>query len=451
MQERTLWWLKPAWIVGGFSGFVTIAAYLLPETAYLTNWRTPKFVDGELTALMLALLACFVASSLVVGIRPKGGLSSKVQPEPQLSQRLLTRLFLISYCLTLFGYLVWASLAVARGLNGSVILGLLRGQNGLAYVIRHDYLANVPGVTTCTQFGVAAVILGALSNATLKRRRLMLLVAPMLTLTILRVLLNDERLALTELLVPLTVLMVHKLSRSAVQGWTRSFLSALPVAGFGALFVFFSVFEYFRSWVNFYSNGNQTFIEFAASRLLGYYVTAANNGACLLQSVPSPMQAPLITMEFAFRAPILGNLMRELFPNTISGSMYFGLLARVANPEYNNNGGILPPVFEWGVSAGFLYWLLAGVACGLLHRWFRAGNAWGLCLYPFVFITLVEIPRGLYWSDSRAFPPLCFLLVSAFLLRMEQERTSAVAVRPPLSREATHGGHGFGVAHSVTE
>lgn len=74
-----------------------------------------------------------------------------------------------------------------------------------------------------------------------------------------------------------------------------------------------------------------------------------------------------------------------------------------------------------------LYWLAAGLLTGWLYRQFRRGSAWGLCLYPLIFLGSLEVPRGLYLSGGRAIPAICFLLLSAWLLHIRQRRAAAAA------------------------
>jgi hypothetical protein len=68
------------------------------------------------------------------------------------------------------------------------------------------FLETVPGVTTCTQFGIAAGVLGCLIGAggrwDMVRRKLAIL----LFLALLRALIYSERLAFLELAIPFLVL-----------------------------------------------------------------------------------------------------------------------------------------------------------------------------------------------------------------------------------------------------
>jgi hypothetical protein len=423
MEGRTVWWLHPAWVVGGFSGVIVILAHLLPARTYLFSWRTPKFLDQESLVLMLLCIACFVIGTLLVDFRPMGFLRRARQSEPALATETLSRLSHVSCALTFFGYLVWTGVALKRGLNFGVLVELLRGENGIAYTMREKFLGNITGITTCTQFGMSTVVLALLLGRKLTKRSVFLLFVPFGLLTFARALVNSERLALVEVAVPAGVLLIRLLvNRVGTKPAMRSLLSVLPLLGLGVLFLVFGAFEYFRSWLTFYARGDQSFWEFAASRLLGYYVTALNNGALILHFIAAPIGAPFQTLSFLWRFPGLKELADSVFPLSVNFS-YFDFLARNANPEFNNADGLLLPVLDFGILGGLLYWAGVGVLCGSLYRRFRLGDAWGLCLYPLVYVTLLEVPRGLHWGDGRAFPPYCFLIVSAFLLRVRQLRT----------------------------
>jgi oligosaccharide repeat unit polymerase len=435
MRNRSLWWLHPAWTVGGFTGLVVVASHLLSPLTYLNNWHTPKFLDGSSFLLMALCVLLFVGGSVLADLPGRNTVRREVLPERPLDQPLLRKLFLVSYGLTLFGYLVWAAVAVGRGLSLGIIVQLLRGQNGVAYIMQDRYLGNIKGITTCTQFGIATVVLAVLIGVRPTRRQWLFLAGPFVLLTLIRVLLNSERLALIEVAVPALVLLVQRLNLSSSKRWVQGTLRVAPVAGFGALFASFSIFEYFRSWVTFYSGQGVSFFEFAGSRLLGYYATALNNGTCLFRYLSEPLHMPLTTLAFLWQAPIIKDLLLSWFPNAFTIDDYYGMLSREANPEFNNGGGLLAPMVDLGVPAGLLYWLLAGLVCGILYRLFRAGNAWGLCLYPFVYITLLEIPRGLHWCSPRSTPGFCFLLLSAILLRIRQTRAAAAETNPETAIE----------------
>jgi hypothetical protein len=114
---------------------------------------------------------------------------------------------------------------------------------------------------------------------------------------------------------------------------------------------------------------------------------------------------------------------------------YFSTLDTGANAEFNNGGGLLAPAIDFGSYGVTAFWLLAGLISGWAYRQFKRGAAWGLCLYPMLFLGTLEVPRGLYLSGGRAVPPICFLLLSASLLAIRQNRSTVAAepAPPPLA------------------
>jgi len=79
-----------------------------------------------------------------------------------LTWKAIGKLFRASFYLCLLGYALWIALAVQRGMTPSVVLGVLSGEKGAIYDARFIYLPTVGGVTTLTQFGSAAMVLGAI-------------------------------------------------------------------------------------------------------------------------------------------------------------------------------------------------------------------------------------------------------------------------------------------------
>jgi len=95
---------------------------------------------------------------------------------------------------------------------------------------------------------------------------------------------------------------------------------------------------------------------------------------------------------------------------------FMGLLEFGANPEFNNWGGLLAPIVDFGVTGGLAYWAVMGLVTGYLYNLYLRKHPLGMCMYPVVYLALTEVPRYLYWSEGRASPALAYLLLSSFLL-----------------------------------
>jgi hypothetical protein len=90
-----------------------------------------------------------------------------------------------------------------------------------------------------------------------------------------------------------------------------------------------------------------------------------------------------------------------------------------ANPELNNDGGLLLPYFDYGTIGLPIFWAVIGVGVGYVYRCFQAGRLTGLVLYPLMFIGILEVPRIMYFTSQRAFPSLFFLIAFAFFARYQ--------------------------------
>ncbi len=405
-ENRQLWWLNPAWIGGGMGVLVSVAAYYVPDQMYRTYWRMPKFFGGEQFLLCLACVAAFVLGSLA-GI----GRSKSADPGPSWEERIpwdiSFKVFQFCFYSSVVGYAVWLGAALVRGADLALFIGVLKGEKYAAYAMKEVYLVTVSGVTTLTQFGIAGVLIGVMIGVTKGWRRVRWQLAILLFLAVCRALLNSERLAVIELVVPATVLFL-RLGVLESPWWDRLRrpLQFLPLAGVGMLVLVFGAFEYFRSWTSFYSGGDLGFWEFTSLRLLGYYVTALNNGALYVARFDT-IGAPFSTLHFLWRFPVISSLAKAVFPNTpfeganVDTDPYLQMLDREANPEFNNGSGLMPPIVDFGVMGGILFWLCAGLLCGLLYRWYQQKRAGGLMFYPVFFIGVVEIARILYWGEGR--------------------------------------------------
>ncbi len=410
-----IWWLHPAAVFTAAGVGVSIAAWYIPETTYRQYWRTPKFFDAYAFQAALACVAVFGLGSLLgarlaarrPGPRPEGLGGGGMHD-------LLGRLFRLSFRLCLAGYAFWTFLAIRRGITPDLVMDMLTGAKGAMYEARYTYLPTVGGVTTLTQFGAAAVVIGAILGCSRGWRGVWPRCAAIGALAGLRALLNSERFALFELAVPFAAawLAMRCFGAPNVRRGARWLVRTAPATGLVALFLIFTGFEYFRSWSNYYAERQESLWEFGAMRLLGYYVTSFNNGAYLLQRM-EPLHAPYFTLHFLWGFPLTGPAVKRLFANPVLDTgdkwFYFPFLESEANLEFNNADGMLFPLMDFGAAGGLCYWLLLGLVCGAAYRLFCEREISGLLLYPVLFLGLLEVPLALYWAEGRAFPSLVLL------------------------------------------
>jgi hypothetical protein len=413
-----IWWLHPAFAFTAAGVGISTAAYSIPESTYRIYWRMPKFFDASAFQITLLCVAAFVFGS-ALGTRLSPGWNSRSFEawSAAVPWNLMTFLFQLSFWLCILGYGLWTGLAIQRGITLDVVTGILTGEKGAMYEARYSYLPTVGGITTLTQFGTATAILGALIGHSSGWRPVRMKLGIILLFAVTRAILNSERIALIELAVPflLVCLALGYLGKPNVGGAVRLLVRFAPLIGVVALFSLFTGLEYFRSWTNYYAGREQTFWEFGAMRLLGYYVTAFSNGAYLLQCLDT-LNAPYFTLHFLWGFPLTGPVIHRIFSNPILDSsdkwFYFPFLESDANVEFNNGDGMLFPLMDFGIAGGLLYWLVLGLICGVVYQWFCRKQLAGLLVFPILLLGILEAPLTLYWSEGRALPPL-FLLIAA--------------------------------------
>jgi hypothetical protein len=437
-----VWWLNPALLFLVLNGGLAVVTVLTSESAFENLWNTPKFFNGSMMLLTVGCIAAFVVGTVLpqAHIRGWAGSREKIRPAALRLETLLL-LYRIAVALALLGYLMWTAIAISHGLNWKIVMDVLASKPRAAYNIRSEYLLGVAGVTTSTQFGIAAVVLGSLIAAQAGWRKVWGSMSLLFALGVIRALLNTERLAILELAVPMlpliaTIVLGPRAERSRRM---RIAIVAAPAAGLAALFLIFAAFEYGRSWTTYYSGHGESYWSFALYRLTGYYVTAVNNTAFLLNRLRAPQGIPFFTMNFLWHFPLLNDLVHSLFPNFDLLKTYFDTLNTGANAEFNNSGGLLAPAIDFGYAGTILYWFTGGLIWGWFYQQFKCGSSWGLCFYPLLFLGALEVPRGLYLNGGRAIPPICFLLLSAYVLRVPQLRMMHQRRAERAAAEATSG------------
>lgn len=391
---------------------VATIASCIPENRYYDLWRTPKFFTPE-SLLLAAASALVFLFGWLLGDRLGAGreTGSVAEWDRHIAWNALMNLFRLSFCLCLTGYVVWTASAVSHGAGLSTLLVVFRGGMPVTQ-FRAAYLGNLVGLTSLTQFGMSTVVLGCVIGCGRGWRIVRKQCALVFALAAFRAYLNSERLAMIELLVPFIVLYVHlTFARKGTGAGARKIVRFGPAFGAVALFGIFTLFEYFRSWLLFYSSRQSSLLEFSSLRLLGYYVTAANNGAYLLRCLGHPIGSPYFTLNFLWTFPFVGDLAKSILPQPAFTSTD-KLLAAGANVEFNSVDGFFNPFMDFGWPGALLYWLVIGLICGIVYRAFLRKSPLGLFLYPTIYLGLLEMPRYIYWAQGRAFVSLFLLLLA---------------------------------------
>jgi oligosaccharide repeat unit polymerase len=413
-QDEPTWWLHPVTIFVGLNGLTGLAAFLAGAGTYLDLWRTPKYFNGSTMLLTTAVLVAF-SMGVWLALANQSGHSSKFEWGGTVSFSQALLLFNISFWVCIMAYAFWAALGVSRGMGVDLLKSVFT-RGAVIYTLR-DPLKTLPGITTLTQLGIAAVVLGSLIGANVGWRIVRRKLAILVLLAFVRALLYSERLAFLELAVPFMVLWLAESASWKRSRVLRTLIRIAPVLGAAAVYMVFTGFETVRSWSIYYSSRESSLFVFGFWRLVGYYVTSINNSAYLLSSFHHPLGGPYFSLSFLWNFPVLNVLVKDLFSWVhLNYSGYMDLLAFGANPEFNNPGGLLSPVIDFGVLGGLAYWVVAGLATGYLYSLYIRKHPFGMCIYPVVYLTLTEVPRYLYWGEGRAFPALAYLVLSVTVL-----------------------------------
>lgn len=427
--SQTVWWVHPAVAFSLPCLLAGLAALLTSPESYASQWKTPKYFDLSSFGLLCAVVAVFSLGCVISSTRRTPAAIENDRWREEIPWGAVKTLFRVSFALTMFGYIVWFALAIKNGLNLQILMSALSGSSIDIVEVRGQYLTTMPGVTTATEFGLAVMVLAAPLGMARGWGQVRWQCGMVLILAALRALVNSERLAVIEVLIPFVIAIV------CLQPFRRpqihKLINLVPFIATGLLFVYFGTAEYFRSWNSFYAQRESNFWAFVARRLLGYYETALNNGALLWRvDTPAPIHAPLQTLSFLWHFPFISDVLFQLFPSVVvDDSRFLGIFASSANPEFNNISGLYIPLLDFSLIGGLLYWLVAGVVVGYLFAAIRQRCVSGVFLYPALFVPLVEASRILYWAEGR-FVPSLFLLIFCVLFAFKTRGTPFILRRP---------------------
>jgi oligosaccharide repeat unit polymerase len=279
-----------------------------------------------------------------------------------------------------------------------------------AKFVPQRYANQISGVTSLANLLSLVVVLLMIRPRITQRARgrtEKLVLAFIIMLAAFKAVMHSERLALIELLVPLSITAV------ALRRHSRAWALA-PFVGATLLFFFFMATEYLRSW-SFHENASNGLLGFAFDRMLAYYIGAMNNGA-FVYGYQNTFFFPVFTGQWIWHLPIPH---LQDFLTTVTGVRVDveELLSRGENVEFNNTSGIFAPLIDFGPILGICCWIVLGYLSGRLFRAFSEGHCVGLILFPTWFVGLLEMPRIFYWGDNRFFPTLvCSVAISVAFL-----------------------------------
>jgi hypothetical protein len=401
-QLSEIWWLNPGKLLLFFTlplyGFIVgLMPLLWPQLIVL---RYGQYVTGYFAALG-ALCLLVAGASGWLGAR----LTLSESADADLYE--ISEPFLLAIGgITVTAYAIWFGPAVVRG----------------ELFLPREELNRVAGVTSFTQLGVTFVV--CYMYATRRALQAVRLAVHVLfylifALTLARVFIWSERLALIEVGVPAFIcLLAYSRPRSA---WLKAAFSAIgaygPLLALPLLMAFFTATEVFRSWSSeFYQSQDIALGEFMVSRLVTYYYTALNSGAGLLSTSDWPSFHLVYVLNWFYRLPFgIGQAFAPTLGRDAAPTDTF--LSQFGDPEFTNMSGIFPIIYDVGVWGGLTYFGLFGLFAGFTFRSMQKGRPLGVLLFPSIFVGCLEILRIAYLSESR-----CFLIVVGALAAMTQMR-----------------------------
>lgn len=388
-----IWWIKPSSIMIG----VIIPIYFMIGISFKNKTTIDKSLNyfKDLFIIGLIILLVFYIGNLIgVNLRNK---KNEIQFRFYLNSIYLDLLFV----LTIFAYLLWFHKILLRP---SIILELLSGNGSIAYYIR-DIATQIEGITTFTQLGVVysiffTLVLTKKIDSNYKRRHKLYFYI-ILFFTLFRVISWSERLALLEVIIPIIIVIVS-------ESKNKSFgIKFAPYIGIALLFLYFGVFEYFRSWSGHYKYIYDSYIEFIVNRVSSYYITALNNGAGIFSIYGLSKGLPFF-MKSLYKIPFIGYILVQALHPENNVYLY---LSRYGNLEFNNISGIYIIVIELGIPLGIIFTMLFGIFIGRMFNQFKNCNGIGLFMYPLLYVGIVEILRIFYFTETRTFYIYTFILI----------------------------------------
>ncbi len=386
---RSIWWLNPVYIYIAIT-LVAVYACTISENTYWLLYGVPgKYIDGS-------YLVIYITNAFLFCI---GSLSSKDNYGKDLKKvYLLKNIYKFLLRLTLLAYAIWFTRFILMHGFASLFAFLTPSVQASKMYTFYNNSGKIPGLTSMTEFGVVVAPLSIMLYQTTSNRIYKVHFFILFVLACVRAALFSERLAVMELAIPSFI--VYLSSRNY-----RALYKIIPIIAIVLLFIIFGIFEYSRSWKTFYEEIYEgTYVNFVIDRVLGYYAIAANT-ECSYLHFNGPDYFPSQSLQWLWKFPIFDKV-QSLWISTAGNHNGLKLLELYGNPEFNNPGGMLTFVHDFGF-IGILLAFFFGRVVGYIYNSFRRGSLEGILLYPICVLCLIELPRYFYFGCNRA----CFILI----------------------------------------
>ena len=415
------WWSRPVPVLLAVSVPSALATAFLSPAEFATAWQEPKvFTVGDLEWclwIVTLMAVCIGLGRSWVGRRDDAERAAAAIRSLPVDR--LRWVFTVLFRITAIGYIVWLGVALHRGVRLSDFLQVVHRSGNSVFSLKAQ-LTSVSGVTTIVEVGIAAATVGSYCLFVAKdrsvRRRLIVLVV----IVALRAVLNSERQALIEILIPIGMVWLgSKVFGGQVSRRLRRGMLVFPLVALVALLAYFGSTEYFRSYVYYSKTESTSLVPYTVSRFEGYYITSYNDAALLDQYYFPQYRVPYFTIEAFWRAPVVSTLLPyshfeggvDSYPETQF------IYANYGNPNFNNASGLMVPRLDYGPIGGSIFIAVFATGIGILYGLWRHGSITGLLFYPFIVTGLVDFPREFYWTSGSSLPAIAALAWAAMAIK----------------------------------
>lgn len=396
------WWAQPLKLVAYFILPIFCLLHIVAVSVDLSSVVEKQVylgADSFFIGILMLVAIIFGALTKTYLCAENTGINGETSESKTPSQKTLTSLSIFTLLITIGAYAIWFGEAV---LNPDLLINVLMMSAGAMYDVREEY-STIGGITTLTQIGILYVSLYVyqrLMGYPLKsffKYGVYLVVF----LALFRTVFWSERLAIIEITIPL---IVYKFIRFRAGKFKKSIVVMLPYFGIIFLFMFFGVFEYFRSWVNHYNQYYNSYVQFIIDRVSAYYLLALNSGYGLVAESKHNMFDVFYLNEWFYRLPVLKNLL--ITRENVTGTY----LTRFADEEFNNMSGLYTIYYDLGPFSILLMFIF-GYISQSLYIGYRKYSFYSVLLFPVFFLSVLELLRINYWFDVRVIPIYLFVLI----------------------------------------
>ncbi len=408
------YWLQPFFLVVCCLGGPALVTFFLPAQIFQNEWHSPKIYSLQNALTVAWSILAFGGGAAAIWFWRQHARRSGYQIDDE-DQGILTNdrwmriAFYASAALTLVGSAIWAAFSLQQGVGLGDALAALRGDSEAVLLIR-EKATTIPGITTLTQLGMAASVLAGLLWFRPGRLFIRTVFSAIVMAAFLRAFLRAERLALIEVVVPFCVSILPGLIVRWRSSFFRMFLLVVPAVAVAALVTFFISAEAGRSYDAKLESGlEQSAVDYGANRIGGYYGTALNNGAFLLEKLP-PAKMPYYALEWLWKFPGVNLAVDPREMTGLDTYHVYSLLISDMNIEFNNTSGIFCYEYDFGKTGLLIASFVSGILFYLFFVSYREGTAPGRLFYPLCVLAAMELARIPYLTSGRAFPSVAILI-----------------------------------------